>query len=394
MASSRALSPSPLDRPATEDTPVPLAAILENIEDAISGADLAGNINYWSPSAERVFGYSAAEVLGHSARMLFADDQPDALDRILAAVRRGEVVRQQEGLRIRRDGSQFHVSSTISPVRRDGVIVGLCAVSRDMTDKIRMQHQLALADRLASAGSLAAGVAHEINNPLAGLIANLVHLGEHLAADAAARGPLEDARTCAQRIGEIVRDLRFLSSPDGAAHRAIDVRTVVQATVRIAAPEIRARARLVEDYQAVPPVDGNPGRLNQVLVNLVLNATQAIAEGNSTGNEIFVGTRTDGDGRAVITVRDTGVGIAPDHLARIFDPFFTTRPIGDGTGLGLAVCHRLISELGGEIRVQSSAGRGSTFEVVPDRYWVPTSLPWRMPWVGSCASQNTLSSCS
>src|SRR5205085_10503769 len=171
-----------------------------------------------------------------------------------------------------------------------------------------------------------------------------------------------DARAGATRIGEIVRDLRFLANPDDRSRTAIDVRTVLRSTVRIAAQEIRARARLVEDYQPVPRVDANAARLGQVLVHLVLNAAQAIGEGDSANHEVRVATGTDDAGRAVITVRDTGSGIAPEHVGRIFDPFFTTRPVGGGTGLGLAICHRLITELGGEIDVTSRVGHGTTFE--------------------------------
>jgi CheY-like chemotaxis protein/two-component sensor histidine kinase len=223
-----------------------------------------------------------------------------------------------------------------------------------------LEQQLAVADRLAMAGTLAAGVAHEINNPLAAVAANLEHVARALT-DESLREAVTDARDAARRIAEIVRDLRFLANPD-SSRTSIDVREVLVSTVRIAAQEIRARARLVQDYGPTPRVLANAARLGQVLVNLIVNAAQAIPEGDADGHEVYVGARTDDAGCAVITVRDTGRGIAPEHVARIFDPFFTTRPF-EGSGLGLAICHRLITEMGGEIRV-SSSDHGSSFEVV------------------------------
>jgi len=336
-----------------------LAAIVEVAQDAISGCDPDGRLNYWSPSAERVYGWTAAEAIGKPAAMLMVD--PDDWTRIRDALHRGEVVRN-EALRKRKDGTRFHASVTVAPVMRDGVMVGASALTRDVSDKYLLEQQLALTDRLATAGTLAAGIAHEINNPLAVMIANLEHVAPALASDESMREVVADARVAAQRIAEIVRELRFLANPGDLSLKMLDVREVLASTVRIAAQEIRARAQLVTNYQPVPRVLANPARLGQVLVSLVVNASQAIAEGDSTHNEVTITTRTDAQGRAVVSVRDTGKGIAPEHVHRIFDPFFTTRPVGSGAGLGLAICHRLVTEMGGTIQVHSS-DRGSTFEV-------------------------------
>ena len=262
------------------------------------------------------------------------------------------------------------------------------ALERELRDaelrreRRRMQEQLVLSDRMVSVGTLAAGVAHEINNPLAAVIANLEYLdvelarlGEEAAAQAAAEQglgavvseltePLRDARFAAQRVREIVRDLKLFSRPDEERHGPVDVHRILDSTLRMAENEIRHRARLVKDYGGdLPPVDGNEARLGQVFLNLVVNAAQAMAEGSADRNEIRVVTRRSDDDRVTVEVHDTGSGISPALLPRVFDPFFTTKPVGIGTGLGLAICHRIVTAFGGEIAVDSELGSGSVFRV-------------------------------
>ena len=249
------------------------------------------------------------------------------------------------------------------------------AVSREVqegavrAEQARMRERLVISERMASAGTLAAGVAHEINNPLGVAMANV-----EFAADALSRmvqdpgvvgleEPLRDAREALERIRDIVRDVKLFSRPHDDATTAVDVRRVLDSSTRMAWNEIRHRAKLVKDYQAVPMVSANESRLGQVTLNLVVNAAQAIGEGQADTNEIRVSTRTTDDGRACIEVSDTGCGIPTENLERIFDPFFTTKAVGVGTGLGLAICHRIVTELGGHITVESEIGKGSRFRI-------------------------------
>jgi signal transduction histidine kinase len=252
----------------------------------------------------------------------------------------------------------------------------------------RMHEQLLISDRMASVGTLAAGVAHEINNPLAALIANLTllseeleQLGTELLAKGSAGGPCEelsawaqhrlerlgsplrDASEASERVRLIVRDLKVFSRADEERRGPVDVHRVLDSSLRMAKNEIRHRARLVQEYGAVPFVHGNEARLGQVFLNLVINAAQAIPEGQAQTNEIRVGTREDG-GFVTVEVADTGVGMDEAVLARVFDPFFTTKPIGIGTGLGLAICYRIVDGLGGRIEVESTLGKGSVFKVL------------------------------
>jgi signal transduction histidine kinase len=232
-------------------------------------------------------------------------------------------------------------------------------------------HQRVLGERLASIGRLAAGVAHEINSPLAAVIANLALMSEELGNGASTNmtqlsDMLHDAREAAERVRTIVRDLRTFSRVEEERVGAVDLRRTIDATINMVFNEIRHRARLVKDYGETAEVEANEGRLGQVVLNLLINAAQAIPEGNVASNEIRVVTRDRGD-RVMLEVRDTGAGMSASVVERIFEPFFTTKPIGLGTGLGLSISHSIISAYGGEIEVESTGGSGSVFRVLLPR---------------------------
>ena len=243
-------------------------------------------------------------------------------------------------------------------------------------ERRKMQEQLLISDRMASVGTLAAGVAHEINNPLAAVVANLeliakdlAHLAEEM--DVGDRlleilDELHDARESADRLRHIVRDLKIFSRSTGEERRGpVNVKRVLESSLRMAWNEIRHRARLVKDYADVPNVDGNEARLGQVFLNLIVNAAQAIPEGNAEQNVIRVSTEIDAASRRVaVEIRDSGAGIPAENLTRIFDAFFTTKAIGVGTGLGLSICHKIVSGIGGEIQVTSQIGKGTVFRVL------------------------------
>jgi signal transduction histidine kinase len=255
------------------------------------------------------------------------------------------------------------------------------AVGRELREKelrqeqTRMREQLVISERMASAGTLAAGVAHEINNPLAVALANLEYVSDLLSqhakntreADgmrmAAFVEPIRDTREALDRIRDIVRDVKLFSRPEEETTGRVDVIRVVDSATRMAWNEIRHRATLVKDYQPTPAALGNESRLGQVVLNLIVNAAQAMPEGHADDHELRVTTRTGRNGQVVIEVADDGAGIAKEHIDRIFDPFFTTKPIGVGTGLGLSICQRIVTQLGGTIEVHSELGKGSLFRV-------------------------------
>ncbi len=271
------------------------------------------------------------------------------------------------------NGTRHHQTS-LSPMHdATGAVSGIVGIARETTDAKRIQTQLMVSDRMASVGMLAAGVAHEINNPLACVMANLelvTHEVEKLTkrgqlADAAELNEeLRDAREGADRVRQIVRDLKIFSRNEAESHGPVSVRRVLESSLRMTWNEIRHRAKLVKEYGDIPEVDINEARLGQVFLNLLVNAAQAIPEGDVESHEIRVVTSTTSAGFVQIEIRDTGSGITPESLRKLFTPFFTTKPPGVGTGLGLSICQRIVSLAGGEIQVESHVGKGTTFRVL------------------------------
>jgi PAS domain S-box-containing protein len=244
-------------------------------------------------------------------------------------------------------------------------------VLRDVTERRAMQAKLALADRMISVGALAAGVAHELNNPLAYLATNLAYLSERLpemAAPGAGRdeacAALEEASEGAERMRLIIADLRTFSRAPPERRGPVELGPVLQSCINMAWNEIRHRARLERDFDRAPAVLGNEARLAQVFVNLLVNAAQAIPEGAAERNAIRVAARAAGDGLVVVEIRDTGQGIPPENLGRIFEPFYTTKPAGMGTGLGLSICKDIVESLGGRIDVESEPAVGTSVRVL------------------------------
>jgi PAS domain S-box-containing protein len=248
----------------------------------------------------------------------------------------------------------------------------IVGIIRDVTDQRRLEEQLRQSQKMETLGVLASGVAHEINNPIAYVLSNLrfvsselSHRERQLPGDwlPEIQQVLDEALEGGERVRRIVQDLHTFSRPSSRLG-PVDLHRVLELAINIASSQIRYRASLVRDYADVPPVQGDESRLGQVVLNLIVNAAQAIPEGKPNENEIRITTRKGGADRVVLEVRDTGIGIPPHVRNRVFDPFFTTKPIGTGTGLGLSICHGIVTSLGGEISVESEAGKGSTFRVV------------------------------
>jgi signal transduction histidine kinase len=244
-------------------------------------------------------------------------------------------------------------------------------LSRSLEQLRATQAQLLFADRLIALGRIAAGVGHEINNPLAFILSNLEYIHQELQQKAELSEQerqevleaLAETRDGAERIRLIVRDLQTLSRAEDVGTGPSDLGAVLRTAAKMAMHELRNRSRLVVECEGVPPVQGNGARLGQVFLNLLLNAAQAIAPGRVEENLVRVVARPVAPGRVEVEVSDTGCGISPEHRERIFDPFFTTKPLGVGTGLGLAVCHGIVTSLGGTLTVDSEPGQGSTFRV-------------------------------
>ncbi len=332
--------------------------------------DGAGHFLEYNRAFIDMLGWSAEEL----GRMVIRDViHPD--DRAASRADFVEVLANRRDLIVgerrylRKDGRCMQGLLRSTVVRDDaGTFLYSVGLVEDITEKRALEAQLLFADRMTSMGTLAAGVAHEINNPLAFILSNLEYVRDELARlSPPPQGllvALDETREGADRVREIVRDLKTFSRQDDPPAEPVDLRPVVRSALNLANNEIRHRARVALELGPVPLVRGSAHRLGQVLLNLLINAAQAMEPGQANHNLVRVVTRTGEDGRAVVEVRDTGSGIAPEHVARIFDPFFTTKPVGTGTGLGLAVCHGIVSGLGGEIQVETEQGKGTTMRVV------------------------------
>lgn len=263
------------------------------------------------------------------------------------------------------DGSPRMIALT--PVRGQSE-VGV--IARDVTGQRREEMELLVADRMMSIGALAAGVAHDINNPLSYVLGNLDFLlGElpaTLSPDGVATADIleaaAEAREGAERVRRIVSDLRAFARADAGTTRNLDLVRVVESAINMAIVEVRHRARLERRLEPVPPLRANEARLGQLVLNLLLNAAQVMAGSTKEDNLIEVATWEE-DGLACLSVQDNGPGIPPEVLGRLFDPFFTTKPKGVGNGLGLAMAQAVVNELGGTIDVASEVGVGTRFEV-------------------------------
>jgi PAS domain S-box-containing protein len=313
------------------------------------------------PDAESVRGVQAASVLPD--KELVVSRQREAL---LLASRKPLPRRVYRALRV--DGTEVELEVTSVYCEYEGAPAVL-SVARDVTARKTLERQLVQADRLAAIGTMTAGVAHEINNPLAYVLLNLDWVTRTLRS-AASDPPsleqlmtmLEDARHGVEHVARIVRELKSFSRGDTETLTAVDLQAVVESAIKIAGHEVRRRATLQTAFEPAPLVWANDARVEQVVVNLLINAAQAMT-GNGAPAVIRVSvTPTDSD-RVSLEVQDNGSGIPADVLPRIFDPFFTTKPIGVGTGLGLSICHGIVTSLGGTIAAYSEPGKGTTFRV-------------------------------
>jgi PAS domain S-box-containing protein len=363
-----------------------LTTTLNSIADGVIAIDSDGAVAHMNPVAENLTGWLSSEATGKALNSVF--NIVDAETRVTAPPSADLTLREgiavglaHQTVLIGRNGTELPIASSSAPMRNaDGQVSGAVLVFRDMTTETKardrqeqLQRQLILADRMASVGTLAAGVAHEINNPLAYVIANLDLLLEAFQDVGTAPSPEQltnwarmvlETREGTERIRKIVLGLNTFARADEDRRTVIDLRPVLELAIDMAHIEIRHRARLVENLGATPLVEADEARLGQLFINLLVNAAQALPEGAPQSNEIGITTATDARGRAVIEVRDTGPGIPATVIERVFDPFFTTKPIGVGTGIGLSICHSIVTGLGGEITVSSQEGRGTIFRVV------------------------------
>jgi PAS domain S-box-containing protein len=334
--------------------------IVESINVGIFALDLDDRIESWNAQMEAMYALSRSEAIGQELRAVFPSEFIDALEEF----RSNPGVHHLYKFRLTtRAGELRQANIAIAPLlSRDFVPVGRIVLVDDITERIALENQLAQADKLSSIGLLAAGVAHEINTPLAVISSYAQMLSKQLRGDARLGPVLDKITQQSFRASEIANGLLNFSRTSTTEFRSTDLNQVIRDTLSLLEHQFKTAGILVDLDLAgeLPPINGNPGKLQQVFLNLLLNAKEAMPG----GGRVRVATLDNGHVEAIVA--DSGSGIAPEHLKRIYDPFFTTKNVPGfkrGTGLGLAVSYGIIQEHAGKIHVESSIGAGTTFHV-------------------------------
>ncbi len=336
--------------------------IVESINVGILAIDLDDRIESWNAQMEAMYALSRAEALGQPLRAVFPLDFVEALD----GFRNEQGVHHLYKFRLTtRAGEQRTANIAVAPLlSRDFVSVGRIVLVDDITERVSLEAQLSQADKLSSIGLLAAGVAHEINTPLAVISSYAQMLSKQLRGDARLGPVLEKITQQSFRAAEIANGLLNFSRTSTTEFRDTNLNQVIRDTLSLLEHQFKT-AQIIVDLELaeqLPAISGNPGKLQQVFLNLLLNAKEAMPG----GGRLRVVTLANGHVEAI--VHDSGAGIAPEHLKRIYDPFFTTKTTpkpGDrrGTGLGLSVSYGIIQEHAGKIHVESAIGAGTTFHL-------------------------------
>ena len=334
--------------------------IVESINVGILAIDLNDRIESWNAQMEAMYAMSRGEALGQELRSVFPLEFIEAIDRF----RNDPGVHQIYKFPLTtRAGEQRTANIAVAPLlSRDFISVGRIILVDDITERVTLESQLAQADKLSSIGLLAAGVAHEINTPLAVISSYAQMLSKQLKGDPRLGPVLDKITQQSFRAAEIANGLLNFSRTSTTEFRETDLNQVIRDTLSLLEHQFKT-AKIAVDLELaseLPPIQGNPGKLQQVFLNLLLNAKEAMPGGGT----LRVGTNVNGHVEAVVA--DNGAGIAPEHLKRIYDPFFTTKSApkpGDkrGTGLGLSVSYGIIQEHSGKIHVESAVGSGTTF---------------------------------
>ncbi len=365
------------ERTLLEAATAQLAAIVSSSDDAMVSKNLDGVILTWNAGAERLYGYTAEEARWRPMTMLLPPDRPDEETEILQRLRRGERVEHFETVRRHKDGHLIEVSVTISPIRDiDGAVRGASHVARDITERRKLQEQLLQTQKLESLGVLAGGVAHDFNNLLVGILANSSTLSGTLPESEPSQKVATDIATAAERASALTRQLlayagkgRFITEAIDFSKLIREISSLIQVSLP---PSVQVRLDLQDN---LPLVDADVGQMQQVIMNLVINAAESVGDGRGMVR-VISGVQRIEEGfvdklwgephlspgtYVTVEVQDTGCGMDETTVEKIFDPFFTTK--FTGRGLGLAAVLGIVRSHRGALKVYSEPGKGSTFKL-------------------------------
>jgi len=379
-----------IERKQSEEARGRLVALVGSSDDAIISKDLNGIIRTWNAGAERLFGYTAEEAIGRPIQMLIPADHADEEPNILDRIRRGERVEHYETTRRRKDGTTVDISLSVSPVMdQRGLVVGASKIARDITDRKRieqerrnmeereralavatavreMEAELARVSRALTIGELATSIAHEVNQPLAGIVTNAEAGLRWLKASTPDLHEAEESLNLIVRDGnrasEVILRIREFLKKDTPRATRLDINVVIQESVALARSELlKSEVGLKVELSAeLPPVWADRIQLQQVMLNLIVNGSEAMASVTNRPRELRLSSQKFKNGGVLVAVRDSGTGLNPQKLDRMFDAFFTTKPTG--IGMGLSISRSIIEAHGGHIWAAHSDGPGLTVQ--------------------------------
>ncbi len=351
-----------------------LAAIVDSSEDAIVSKDLNGTIESWNGGAERLFGYQASEAIGKSILMIVPPDRHDEEQGILERIRRGERIKPYETVRMREDGSLLDISLTVSPLRdAAGRIIGASKIARDITERKRaeaalrdMQMELAHANRVATIGQLSASITHEVKQPITAAVTYAEAARRWLGAEPPNFREADDALSHiveeGNRAGEVVGRIRALIKKAPPRKECLDINAGIREVIELTRGEsVKNGVSMQADLaDGLPLIEGDRVQLQQVILNLIVNAVEAMSGSSDGARELLVSSRKADPGGVLVGVRDSGPGLAPETLDHVFDAFYTTKP--GGLGMGLSICRSIIEAHSGRLWASANLPRGASFQ--------------------------------
>jgi PAS domain S-box-containing protein len=372
--------------------------LVENVADyALYMLDPAGMVTSWNIGAQRIKGYLPSEILGqHFSRFYTDTDRANGKPARALATAEQHGRCEEEGWRVRKDGTFFWASVIIDPIRDDdNKLIGFAKITRDISERReaqqnleKIQRQLAESQKLDALGQLTGGVAHDFNNLLMVITGHIHTLKKIAGGDAKNLRAVQAIEAAAQRGASLTRQLLTFARRQSVDPQTVDLRNRIHSLQEVLDTGLGGAVQLhigVDDD--IWPVTVDPVEFETALVNLVINARDAMPAGGSItirASNIFLDDDARKGDHVAISVRDTGVGIPPDVLAKVFDPFFTTKPIGKGTGLGLSQVHGFAHQAGGTVAVASELGVGTTFTIY---------LPRSAPVIGAVENEVTAVGC-
>lgn len=343
-----------------------LASIVESANDIVVSLDPYGTITTWNTAGEKITGFNAPEVIGRHITTLCTPKDAEEIRQVLQNTAQPGKVEHLEVEITTKGGKKIPVAWGFSSMRSEaGTLVGLVGIGRDLTETKQLQAQLIQSAKLASLGVLAGGIAHELRNPL-GISSAAAQIFMERPDDP------QLLKECAQRIhaginraSEIIEGLLKFARPSTRYNEPADINKILDETLRLIGKQLSTQQITVhkELDPSLPLINADGKLLKQVFLNIIINAYNAMPR----GGQLWIRTEVEKGwhpSSLLVTFRDNGAGIPKEHMDKIFDPFFTTMPLGKGTGLGLAICYGIVKEHGGEIRVVSNEGEGSTFTIL------------------------------